>query len=117
MNTLMQIYPYRTRSGWSFDDEEKGLKGEPFVAGIPKIIDQFVPKDQKTCTITFSGQEFPGAQGHLERAGDSGSVHGGTDYMLAIGGRQMVGWLCPALFKYFDEAPEELWFQIVVQDK
>lgn len=112
MNALMEIYPYRTRSGWSFDDEEKGLKGEPFVAGIPAIIDQFVPKDQKTCTITFSGQGFPGAQGHLERVCVSGSVHGGTNYILKVDGHQMIGWLCPALFEYFEEAPDKLWFQI-----
>lgn len=112
MNALMEIYPYRTRSGWSFDDKEKKLKGEPFVAGIPAIIDQFVPKDQKTCTITFSGNEFPGAQGYLIQNSGSGSVYGGTEYLLKVGDHIMEGWLCPALFQYFDVAPERLWFQV-----
>jgi hypothetical protein len=110
MNSIMHITPYRTKyDGWAFDDEEKGLLHEPFVAGIPEIINAFAG-DRDEVDIYFSSAEFPGCQGHLEKVG---TQFGGTDYKLVANGHEsMVGWLCPALFKYFETAPEQLWFQI-----
>jgi len=110
MNAIMHITPYRTgHGGWAFDDAEKELVHEPFVAGIPEIIDIFAG-ERNEVDIYFSGAEFPGCQGHLEKIGKQ---FGGADYKLVANGYEsMVGWLCPALFKYFDKAPEQLWFQI-----
>lgn len=41
-NALMVIAPYRYQGTWVFDDETVGLAREPFVAGIPAIIDALV---------------------------------------------------------------------------
>ena len=111
-NSIMHITPYRDGRVWSFDDPTRALKREPFVAGIPEIINMFIPREQDTCDITFAGMQFPGAQGCLTMV-SGGSEETGTVYELSAEGfPPMQGWLCPALFKYFDEAPEELWFKI-----
>ena len=41
-NQIHVIAPYRQASTWVFDDPAVGLKAEPFVSGIPKMIDALV---------------------------------------------------------------------------
>jgi hypothetical protein len=41
-NAMMTIFPYRDRGDWVFDDASVGLTREPFVFGMPEIIDLFV---------------------------------------------------------------------------
>jgi hypothetical protein len=41
-NQIHVIAPYRQASTWVFDDPAVGLKGEPFVSGIPEMIDTLV---------------------------------------------------------------------------
>ena len=54
--------------------------------------------------LLFSAAPFPGHQGKFARLRPE---HGGTWYRDATTGDE--GWLCPALFKYFDHAPETLY--------
>ena len=42
MNSLMCIEPYWSMGTWVFDDKEAGLVKEPFVAGIPEIINEIM---------------------------------------------------------------------------
>ncbi|WP_242055038.1 MULTISPECIES: hypothetical protein [Nostocales] len=42
MNSMMVIFPYRHNSTWVFDDERVGLVHEPFVSGVPEMIDILV---------------------------------------------------------------------------
>ena len=105
-NAMMVIFPYRKNGVWMFDDDAVGLKQEPFVCGVPEMIDVLVAdiKDaEKGFAAYFSGQPFPGFQMHLERVREE---FGGNWYRLA--GTAQEGWLCPALFKYFSEAPSSL---------
>jgi len=111
-NSIMHITPYRDGRVWSFDDPTRKLKREPFVAGIPEIINVFVPKEQQTCDITFAGRQFPGAMGKLLKISDRPKEDGTVYELCAEGYPPLQGWLCPALFEYFEEAPEELWFKI-----
>jgi len=46
MNALMTIIP-RWEGTWVFDDANAGLSREPFVAGIPEMIDRLVTKHTK----------------------------------------------------------------------
>ena len=107
MNAIMAICPYRHNGMWVFDDERVGLVQEPFVCGIPEIIDLFVGKvanSESGFRLLFSGGPFPGYQLELERVR---AEYEGNWYRWAEGG--MEGWLCPALFRYFDDAPDRIY--------
>jgi hypothetical protein len=105
-NAMMVIFPYKHNGVWMFSDDAVGLEQEPFVCGIPAMIDILVAniRDAESgFTAYFSAQRFPGAQMHLERLREE---HGGNWFVLA--GTDKEGWLCPAMFKYFSEAPSHL---------
>ena len=107
MNAISAIYPYKYEGMWVFDDPDVGLRREPFVAGIDTMIERLVqniPNAEKGFRLLFSPTPFPGYTVKLEwrREEYSGNWYWSPDY-------QMEGWLCPALFKYFTEAPKELY--------
>lgn len=111
-NQIMVIAPYWLESSqaWVFDDESTDLVQEPFVSGIPEIIEHAtrnIPNARKGFRLLFSSGSFPGHQHKLVR------MHmedGGWWYR----DRQtfMRGWLCPALFRYFTEAPEHIYVKV-----
>lgn len=89
-----------------FDDPAVGLEAEPFVAGIPEMIDRLVSSlenAEKGFRCLFSAAPFPGAAVELDRQHEE---LGGWWYFSPA--YNATGWLCPALFKYFDAAPEKL---------
>ena len=43
-NALLIIHPYYHKEAWVFDDEEKGLVKEPFVAGADDFIEYILTK-------------------------------------------------------------------------
>lgn len=92
---------------WVFDDERVGLVQEPFVAGADTIIDAWtkdIPNAGKGFRLIFSPVPFPGYQIKLDWRRQE--MSGNTYYCERF---DMEGWLCPALFKYFAEAPKELY--------
>lgn len=106
-NSIMVIRPYRAHGTWVFDDPTVGLVQEPFVSGIPEMIDTLllgVADADKGFRLLFSAAPFPGFQKEFFR---TRSEYGGTWY--ACEEPRMEGWLCPALFKYFAEAPARLY--------
>ena len=38
-NSIMVVKPYKWEGMWVFDDEKTGLVREPFVAGVPEILE------------------------------------------------------------------------------
>jgi len=105
-NAMMVIYPYRDRGDWVFDDEAAGLKREPFVFGMPEMIDKFVagiPKAEDGFKLLFSSSPFPGYQAALTWVREE---YEGNWYRWETHGVE--GWLCPALFKYFAVAPAKI---------
>jgi hypothetical protein len=109
MNAINVIYPYKYEEMWVFDDERVGLIQEPFVAGADSIIEKMVadiPNAEDGFVLMFSGTPFPGYQSILEW---KRAEYGGNWYHNAP--LDMDGWLCPAMFKYFDKAPENLYVQ------
>ena len=62
------------------------------------------PNAQKGFRLLFSATPFPGYKVKLEwrREEYGGNWYFSPDF-------KMEGWLCPALFKYFDEAPKEIY--------
>ncbi|NLE39705.1 MAG: hypothetical protein GX621_16930, partial [Pirellulaceae bacterium] len=62
-NAIMVIAPYRHQGTWVFDDESAGLVKEPFVAGVPEMIDLLVadiPNAADGFRLLFSAKPFPG---------------------------------------------------------
>lgn len=109
MNSLLTIHPYLHEGTWVFDDPAVGLIREPFVSGIPEMIELLtrdIPNATRGFRLTFSASPFPGAQAHIEWVRED---MGGNWYRWRE--HDMEGWLCPALFKYFDEAPPRLYMR------
>ncbi|MFB8787769.1 MAG: DUF6717 family protein [Potamolinea sp.] len=106
-NAMMVIFPYRYQHTWVFDDEKVGLVQEPFVSGIPEIIDvlvQDIPNADRGFKLLFSLNPFPGYQEEFIWVRED---FGGHWYRWCA--NNMEGWLCPALFKYFSEAPQKIY--------
>lgn len=109
MNAIISIYPYKYNGLWVFDDDAVGLRQEPFIAGVDTVIDHLtrdIPNAENGFTILFSNGAFPGYQVEFQRrrADMAGHWYYSPDLELE-------GWLCPALFKYFDTAPETIYAQ------
>jgi hypothetical protein len=106
-NAIMVIAPYRYQGTWVFDDASTGLVKEPFVAGVPEMIDVLVkdiPNADKGFRLLFSAKPFPGHQKVLTwLRGDSGGNY------YALDDPPMEGWICPAMFKYYSTAPSKLY--------
>lgn len=70
-NVLNTIRPYWDGATWVFDDPQRGLVQEPFVAGTPEIIDRALDEaglpPRQPFSVIFSNREFPGPQIVLER--------------------------------------------------
>ena len=106
-NAIKVIQPYRAAGTWVFDDAATGLKAEPFVNGIPEMIDRLVadiPDARAGFRLTFAASAFPGHELVVNR----GESYGGGYYYVDPETKRQ-GWLCPALFKYFHDAPEAIY--------
>lgn len=107
MNAIRVLAPYKYEGMWVFDDPAVGLVREPFVAGIDTMIDRLVvsiPDAAAGFRLIFSPTPFPGYTVKLEWRREE---FGGNWYYSPQ--FEMEGWLCPALFKYFNLAPPELY--------
>jgi hypothetical protein len=124
MPTTMTIYPYLLGNAcWVFDDERTGLKEEAFVLGMTEMISRLVeykliPNASKGFSLSFAAEPFdhdvelnwlpPGEVAKEFNCTSSELPAEGNWYRGFVSGEEMVGWLCPALFCYFDEAPKKL---------
>lgn len=108
-NQLNVIAPYLLEdvNTWVFDDPRVGLVQEPFVSGADLFL-SFLSKDiqgaDKGFRLIFSADPFPGYQHKVTKVEDE---MGGSWYESA--NPPMRGWLCPALLRYFDKAPREIY--------
>ena len=108
-NAVYAIRPYRYQDMWVFDDARVDLVKEPFVMGIPEIIDQAVkhlPDPQNGFTVLFNDTGLPQADLVLNKLNEEA---GGNWYICEH--TNMKGWLCPALFKYYPVAPDKLFIK------
>ena len=107
MNSILILQPYRHAGTWVFDDDNAGLVQEPFVEGVPEMIDELVreiPEAARGFRLLFSPAPFPGWQAKLEHRREE---YEGNWYFSPTYNRE--GWLCPALFKYFESAPRDIY--------
>ena len=108
-NHIVVIVPYWLEEvgTWVFDDPGAGLHQEPFVSGVPEMIDDLVkdiPNARNGFRLLFSTTPFPGYQTLLAWKREE---MGGNWY--ASNEPPTEGWLCPALFRYFERAPAQLY--------
>ena len=118
-NAMMIINPYWHMGTWVFDDPQAELVQEPFVSGADDIITELVkqhniPNARDGFKLLFSANPFPGyqAKGTWLREEIPGDPQGGNWYKAEVDGQELEGWLCPALFKYFDEAPRDIYIKV-----
>lgn len=109
-NFLRVLTPYLAHGMWVFDDPAAGLVQEPFVSGIPEMIERLtanIPDAANGFRMLFAPGPFPGAMAELDwlREDMGGNWYCWTETSLE-------GWLCPALFKYFDKAPAKLFVRV-----
>ena len=110
-NNIMVLKPYKWEGMWVFDDDKTGLVREPFVSGVPEILEALLKKQgipleeaEKGFRLIFSAVPFPGHQLSAKRIEEEA---GGTWYEESVSKAR--GWLCPALFRYFASAPANLY--------
>jgi hypothetical protein len=106
-NSILVIAPYEHAGTWVFDDPTVGLVKEPFVAGVPEMIDDLVkdiPDAPSGFRLLFSAQPFPGYQRKL-----TWSRSDGTGNYYKLDDPPMEGWICPALFKYYETPPQNIY--------
>ena len=124
----MTLYPYLSGQTWVFDDPRTGLKEEAFVLGASEMIHRLVrakdiPNAAQGFALSFGDEPF----GHdVELSwvtlSDAATATGlqiseasieGNWYVGDVAGEQMICWLCPALFCYFDQAPKKIFVKAV----
>jgi hypothetical protein len=109
-NSIFVIKPYKWEGLWVFDDPNVGLVREPFVGGADTMIDvatAHLPNADKGFLAIFSASYFPDMQIALEWVRED---FGGNVYRWPE--KNMEGWLCPALLRYFSEPPKKLFIRV-----
>jgi len=120
----MTLYPYRYQDiCWVFDDPQTGLKEEAFVLGASEMISTLltakrIPRAEQGFALHFSDEPFdhdvqlswmaPQEAAAATQQPVSSLPTIGNWYAGNVAGQQMVAWLCPALYEYFDEAPRKI---------
>lgn len=117
-NALFVIEIYRHAGTWCFTDEKRDLIHEPFVSGIPELINDCInqletSKDNRY-RITFSEKQFPESKEYLRFHFEE---HGGAWYSKQVTEKNTeqntkIGWLCPATLKFFSCFPKRIYFWI-----
>jgi hypothetical protein len=121
----LTIYPYLYENAcWVFDDERVRLKEEAFVLGTSEIIARVVEAKAitdavKGFALTFGAEPFDHdvELNWIAPADAAEARHYAADWLPRVGnwyrgmifGQDMIGWLCPALFLYFAEAPKNIY--------
>lgn len=106
-NAILVIEPYKYAGTWVIDDSRTGLFREPFVAGIPEMMDKLtkgIENVEKGFRLTFSANPFPGFDTKLVWRRSDGN---GNWYFCEL--TQTEGWLCPGLLRYYRTPPAEIY--------
>ena len=106
-NAVLTLKPYWHNGTWVFDDERVNLAKEPFVEGIPEMINYIVkdiPNAKNGFRLLFSAEPFP--RYALKLTWVKKEWGGNWYYSKKL---NKDGWLCPALFYYYKKAPKELY--------
>lgn len=111
-NILRVLFPYQHQGQWVFDDESTGLNKEPFVLGIDTMLDRLsaeakIEQPGDGIKLLFSHLPFPGATELIWEREEAGG-----NWYRCPRLDDLEGWLCPALFRYFETAPPRLYGKV-----
>lgn len=109
-NSILILYPYKFHGQWVFDDKKTGLVREAFISGIDIMLDRLtdnIDDGEMGIKLLFSADPFPGFKIKLDWFREE---YGGNWYLCDS--LQLEGWLCPALYKYFEIAPKTIYVEI-----
>ena len=112
MNAINIIYPRLNNGIWSFTDENVGLVNEPFVGETNNVISSLVRMKEienpfNGFKLIFSENFFPEYDAIAEHVESDG--HSGNYYTL---NGIVKFWLCGALMRYFDKAPQQIYVKV-----
>lgn len=123
MNQINTVEMFFIGKQLVFTDESVGLKNEAMVAGSDLALCSIaemkgIENWREGFVVTFSGQYFPDHDVCAEwiegdvtnKAVDSSQC--GNWYKVKLGEIEMPCWLCPALFKYFETSPKNLYVKV-----
>jgi len=124
-NQINIIKPYKYYGQWVFDDPSVELEREAFVAGADTLLDTVtenileIPNAEDGIIVLFSAGTFPSYNVLLkwQRGDEEGNFYScfkdnGQPITTHNSYEPLEAWLCPALFKYYEEAPRELYMQV-----
>lgn len=105
-NAIFTIFPYKHNGQWMFDDKERDVLREAFVAGADDLLDLICQGAEK-CTAIFSAGKFPDAMFTLRliEKDDYGSTYYCEELSHDL-------WLCPCLWVYINPSPETIYLKI-----
>ncbi len=113
---IISLFVYKDeRFRWVFDDKEKGIAQEPFVAGMDEVLDH-LSKDIPNAV--FDGfnlhiQEFIGSNERptvvlCHHTAFSHPILGQSNYYYWEEMDRMKVWICPVLYRYVSKTPQIL---------
>lgn len=108
-NAIKTILAYKWNGLWVFDEESVGLVKEPFVAGADTLLDR-ISDGHQSIVLIFSDIEFPDY--HFSTVLVDTAPSGSNYYCPELDHNL---WLCPALFKFFPEAPQTIYVKAIPQ--
>ena len=118
-NSIYTLDAYRHAGMWVFDDDSVGLVKEPFVAGADIVFDHLAGRHldgtKTNVSVAFSTTPIPGHDVHAVLTGADGNDGHFYKVEKFEGDDDMVAfpfWLCPALLKYYDTAPSDIYIKI-----
>ena len=116
MNAINIIYPYKENNTWFFDDQHTGLKHEAFILGTSELIDVLVkkfnvPNAESGFKLTFSANPFPEFHAKVDHL--TKDEYGmGNWFIYTTKLYEIEFWLCPAMYKYLNPAPKEIYVKV-----
>lgn len=120
-NSIFIISPYVWNSTWVFDDPAVGLTHEALVEGVPEIIERLtaekgIKNPENGFVLYFAKTPFPNYDLEVswvreELGGNWYAVDPKAWKQQKENDTVMEGWLCPALFHYFEEAPQKMYIR------
>lgn len=107
---IFEIQPYDYHGALVFDDPTVDLVREPFVEGTPEILyglceSMGIENPKLGFSLKFSESPFEGTQAIARKLR---LENGGAWY--AFGSQE--GWLCPMLYRYYQVAPDQIYFRV-----
>ena len=111
MNSIFSITVEKNNGVWAFTDKSRDLSNEPFVSGADLILDKLcieISAPFMKLNLIFADFPFPD---HMFSFSKKLSESGGWWYSSVD--FDIDGWLCPAMFKYFKEAPYNIYLKVL----